>query len=123
MTSTLASASASATWARNSAVRSLRSSFVRMAHGTSSERSPMSASSSSSQGMPAVPLSTSNCISVLPVRNGSRSSGTSSRNSVRPICESLAAVIRRLADQRSGAAPACTGCARVSVRARLVSSV
>ncbi len=52
-----------------------------------------------SHGMPAVPLSSSISISVVPPRNGSISTGTSNWNSVRPICASSAAVVRCARDQ------------------------
>ena len=102
-------------------MRSLRSSLMRIAQGRESRRPWMSVSSSS-HGMPAVPLSSSICISVVPLRNGSISIGTSSWNSVRPICgsalRSFDAPVTRLSSRLR-----CVFCARTSLRARLVSSV
>ena len=78
--------------------------------------------SSSSHGMPAVLRSTSICVSVLPPRNDSISLGTSSWNSVRPICGSLLRLLDAAAT-RLRISGACVCCARTSVRARLVSIV
>ena len=92
-------------------------SFARIAQGSASRRTPVFVSSSS-QGMPAVPPSTSITISVEPPRNGSISAGTRMLNSVRPI-DSPARVFD--AATSSVTRGACVDCAVTSVRARLVS--
>ena len=75
--STSLSALASVTVWRKRAVRSLRKSLVRIAQGKVSLLSLLPVLCSSSQGMPAVLLSSSTRISVVPPKNGSISTGTS----------------------------------------------
>ena len=69
----LSSAVALLTAIVGAAVRSLRSSFVRIDHGL--WRLDDVGDSSTSQGMAAVPSSSSSTVSVLLPKNGSRSTG------------------------------------------------
>ena len=79
---------------------------------------PLPASvSSSSHGMPAVPLSSSITISVVPPRNGSISTGTSSWNSVRPMRRSLFWSFEALRHQLAQQRPLCGLRAHLGARA------